>query len=741
MLQAALWYAKRGWHVFPLHAPIFDANGACVGCTCEAWKRTHYNKPDYKCPQPGKCPAVKWADKSTVDPDQIQKWWGHQWKAGDILFTPNIGIDCGESGLLTWDRDTYKDGYADMLSVGHDQRQTVTSLTGSGGEQLLYARQGKNYSNATGDLPYGNDIRGIGGYIVAPPSLHKSGRRYQFEDGYKPNEIDLLPIPQALQTILDAAQVQSTTAKTVIFTTPITERPELIRLHISKEVRTLINTPGTGDRSANDMKVCVSLVYAGASDNDILAVFQHYPIGTDGKYAEAGQRYLALTIGKARAFVELHPRPNVSATVNALRLAIKTRNLTDHIPTGKGSKKARLVADAILDLMEIDQKLTVTAGKKRIAKYAGCDPNTAAHALTLLNGLLFDVTPSEYGYSVSLVTNCRLQEFHPSLSVLNSVNTGGEKTANDKNAYSPHKADDAFASGTSRYMRDHIKNLAQVLDVTYPQAQADYTKRGLGEGVLLAFDTWQRVGDYTAQEYAQETGLKLSAARTHLQRAEKMGLAESEREGSRGPKIYSFIPEFWEKIDELAPNMRTYRLSDQRESKRLESAQQWAQHRKALAVTPEETQTHERRFAKLAKQRLPHLERLYPSMTPKERERLAYEVAAYKRSAQTAQAIRTERTEQRTEHRDEITAIRELAVSIADIGTPLEAMFNEIMKYRVFDAGMVRDVLQSARQMANYETTEDVRKRMRQEDLTLPHLAINTAPTYSHNQLALAGAA
>jgi DNA-binding transcriptional ArsR family regulator len=310
-----------------------------------------------------------------------------------------------------------------------------------------------------------------------------------------------------------------------------------------------------------------------------------------------------------------------------------------------------------------------------------------------------------------------LQEFHPSLSVVKSVNTGGEIPANDKNVYSPHKADDAFATGTSRYMKDRIKDISQALDVTFPQAQADYTKRGLGEGVLLAFDTWLRLGDFTAQEYAEETGLKLSTVRGPLRYAETMGLAETEREGSRGPKVYSFVPEFWEKIDELAPNLRTYRLSDQRENKRLEAAQQWVKKELSEAQDTEQTQRLDKRYAHLAKQRLPHLERLYPSMTPKERERLAYEVAAYKRSAQTEQAIRTERSAQRTEHRDDVTMIRELAESIADIGTPLEQVFNEIMKYGVFDGCLVRSVLQSSVQMANYETLDDVRGRLRSQEL------------------------
>lgn len=746
-LSAALAYAERGLFIIPLHEPLFDDAGKCCGCSCEAYKRSASNKarlenkgqrnrfdPNFKCRTPGKHPRLSdWEALASSDPAQIRKWW-KKWP------TANIGLAVGKSGLVTFDLDTYKEVYGedDQLFAQAD-KETATQISGGGGEHLVFQMPAaKLYTNAKGTLPPGIDIRGVGGMQVLAPSMHPSGKQYEWEDGYSIFDIEPKPLPANLAAILDEAHGAHTTAKAVTFTTPTTERPELIRWKTSETVRALINAPGNGDRSTNDMKVCLSLCYAGATDDDILAVFQHYPIGTAGKYAEAGQRYLALTIGKARDFVEKNPRPDIGATVNALRLAIKTRNLTDHISPGPGSKKARLVADAILDLMELDQNLTITAGKKRVAALAGVAANTVVNALARLNGVLFNVTPSAYGYSVALVEKCRLQEFDPSLSFVSSVNTGGQKTANDKNEYSAHKSDDAFASGTSRFMKKHIRHLAQVLDLTYPQAQADYTKRGLGEGILLAYDTWARIGDYTAQEYAEETGLKLSAVRAPLRYAVALGLSTAEREGSRGPKVYSFAGDFWAKIDELASNLRTYRLSDQRESKRLESAQQWAKRSEALAATQEEKLIASLRFAKLARQRMPHLERLHPDLSSDDIKRLAYEVAAYKRSPQTDQAIRAERHAQHTEHRDAVALIRDLADSYADINTPLEEVYSRIMQFGSFDSRMVRSVLQSPKQMAKYQTLDDVRKQMRAEDLALPTLIVSTPPTYSHSQPALA---
>lgn len=219
-LRAALWYAQHGWSVFPIHAPLFDIQGTCYACTCEDWRRSEECKAlkphlwlahGEHCKQPGKCPACRWAEKSTTDSEQIQKWWGHEWRTKledgySTYYMPNIGIDCGKSNLLTLDVDTYKNLYGDiddLLPI--KDRQTVTAISGGGGEHLVYNRLGKPYGNSTKGLPPGIDIRGAGGYIVAAPSIHKTNRRYRWEMGYGPHEMNPAPIPFALRSILDKA--------------------------------------------------------------------------------------------------------------------------------------------------------------------------------------------------------------------------------------------------------------------------------------------------------------------------------------------------------------------------------------------------------------------------------------------------------------------------------------------------------------------------------------------------------
>src|SRR5262249_125364 len=75
---------------------------------------------------------------------------------------------------------------------------TVVSLTGGGGRHLLFAHPGRTIRNKVGLRP-GLDVRGDGGYIVLPPSLHASGNRYVWERD--PGRAPLPPLPPPLLTV------------------------------------------------------------------------------------------------------------------------------------------------------------------------------------------------------------------------------------------------------------------------------------------------------------------------------------------------------------------------------------------------------------------------------------------------------------------------------------------------------------------------------------------------------------
>lgn len=132
----------------------------------------------------------------TDNPGQIDVWWGqgeHAGKRGNPRY--NIGMACGQvsGGIIAIDLDCHSDeanglDYLRDWEVEHGRLpETWTQITGSGGKQLFY-RAGQDIRNsANGDI--GVDVRGNGGYVVLPPSLHPCGDCYEWS--ISPDDMDV----------------------------------------------------------------------------------------------------------------------------------------------------------------------------------------------------------------------------------------------------------------------------------------------------------------------------------------------------------------------------------------------------------------------------------------------------------------------------------------------------------------------------------------------------------------------
>ncbi|HEV7375936.1 MAG TPA: bifunctional DNA primase/polymerase [Pyrinomonadaceae bacterium] len=122
---------------------------------------------------------------ASLDSAMIRQYW-HKWPDA------NIGIPTGEpSGLLALDIDPRHGGDASLTTLieqnGDKWLETMQARTGGGGHHIIFAHpKGSNIRNSAGRLGEGIDVRGDGGYIVVPPSLHASGRRYEWLNNLKP---------------------------------------------------------------------------------------------------------------------------------------------------------------------------------------------------------------------------------------------------------------------------------------------------------------------------------------------------------------------------------------------------------------------------------------------------------------------------------------------------------------------------------------------------------------------------
>jgi hypothetical protein len=177
MLAAALELAAKGLAVVPLHSVGDDGK-----CTC-------LNKA---CSSAGKHPRTKHGHRdATTEQEQIAMWWNAKPLA-------NVGVRTGGT-LVVLDVDPRNGGDRTLRALLAEHGAlppTWTVQTGGGGEHY--------YFNVDPELPTraglfpGIDLKGGGGFVVAPPSLHASGARYSWVRGRALDDIQIASVPEWL---------------------------------------------------------------------------------------------------------------------------------------------------------------------------------------------------------------------------------------------------------------------------------------------------------------------------------------------------------------------------------------------------------------------------------------------------------------------------------------------------------------------------------------------------------------
>jgi len=188
--SAALSLAARGMDVFPLHTPQGGDRCSC-GTRCGRNAGKHPRTP-------------RGLHAATTDPRQIAAWW-KAWP--DANLAVRTGVD---SGLLILDIDPDRGGEATIAGLEAEQGElspTWAVETGGDGLHLWFAHPGWPVPCSVGKLGPGLDIRGDGGYIVAPPSLHRSGERYRWGAAWHPATVPLSPAPAWLLALTGLASL------------------------------------------------------------------------------------------------------------------------------------------------------------------------------------------------------------------------------------------------------------------------------------------------------------------------------------------------------------------------------------------------------------------------------------------------------------------------------------------------------------------------------------------------------
>ena len=182
-------YAALGWAVFPLQPGEKKPYGFTTGLKAAS-------------SDPGAA-AARWAGQEALplrERRETDKWFPQAVRARP---NANIAMATGPaSGVWVLDVDG-ETGIANLLALAEKNGRlpaTVRQHTGGGGGQLFYAWPGVlpwgvEIRNGASKFAEHLDVRGAGGYVVLPPSIHPSGRAYAWADGCAPWETPVARAP------------------------------------------------------------------------------------------------------------------------------------------------------------------------------------------------------------------------------------------------------------------------------------------------------------------------------------------------------------------------------------------------------------------------------------------------------------------------------------------------------------------------------------------------------------------
>jgi hypothetical protein len=170
MLEVARGYMERGWHVFPVT---------------------------------GKVPATEHGlNDASTDESMAASWWGTSSGRG-------IGLATGKtSGVWVLDLDGEEGREAFVALQEREGRidRTLAARTGNGVHLYFRMPANADVRNSASKVGPHIDVRGSGGYVVAPPSPHPSGKAYAWVEGRSPADVRPANAPRWLLDLVLAPQ-------------------------------------------------------------------------------------------------------------------------------------------------------------------------------------------------------------------------------------------------------------------------------------------------------------------------------------------------------------------------------------------------------------------------------------------------------------------------------------------------------------------------------------------------------
>jgi RecA-family ATPase len=216
-----------------------------------------------------KKPAINdWQERASTDETQIRRWF--------VKFPQAVpGIELGRAGLLVLDPDRHGDWAPDGIEAFAQLAADIGGLpehpqggTPAGFHHFWKQPDGIVLGNGSGGLPKGIDVRGKGGWVVAPGSIRIDGQTYtpragtpSLAEAFKAGTIPALP--DAIVRLITEGDRNGSHDD---FGHPTTDFP----LPVDVEAELADMRPGNVNRT--HCKVIGSMLSAGLPYEDIVAL-------------------------------------------------------------------------------------------------------------------------------------------------------------------------------------------------------------------------------------------------------------------------------------------------------------------------------------------------------------------------------------------------------------------------------------------------------------------------------------
>jgi hypothetical protein len=262
-------------------------------------------------------PMVAWGTQSSKDPAIVAQWW-RQWPAA----LP--ALDLGKCGLVVLDGDRHHprtDGVAELRALlgrqpDLDVRKLPMVRTPRDGVHVYFAQSNPPLRNSRGRLPEGIDVRGAGGFVIAPGATRADGRGYRWIHGQPSlGDRDAIPqMPAALVALI--GQRPRASASHAYAASPPTARQRAYALAALGRIAKELAGTANGDRNNACNKAAWTLGRMAArgwlSDEEISAALTA-AMEANGYAAEEGDKAVAATIASGVKAGRLDPHEGLDS--------------------------------------------------------------------------------------------------------------------------------------------------------------------------------------------------------------------------------------------------------------------------------------------------------------------------------------------------------------------------------------------------------------------------------------------